>query len=282
MNEVLIGVDALRARLGDPALRIADVRFDLADTGRGEAAYRAAHLPGAIYAHLDRDLSDHARSGLGRHPLPESATFSRWLASIGYAPNQTWVVHDDANASFAARLWWMLKAIGHRDVRVLDGGYAAWVAAGAPLTAAAPAIETSTVNVDFAPEATADFAAVEALRGDPGQRLVDARAAPRFRGDVEPLDPVAGHVPGAINRPFAENLASDGRFKPADALRAEWLRVLGEVAPEQVVHMCGSGVTACHNLLAMEHAGLQGSTLFAPSWSGWISDRRRPVALGDT
>ncbi|MBL0027715.1 MAG: sulfurtransferase [Rhodanobacteraceae bacterium] len=280
MNEVLIGVEALRARLGDPALRIADVRFDLADTGRGEAAYRAAHLPGAIYAHLDRDLSDHARSGLGRHPLPESATWSHWLASVGYAPDQAWVVYDDANASFSARLWWMLKAIGHRDVRVLDGGFAAWVAAHAPVTATVPNFAPTAVAIRFDAAETVDFPEVEALRDDPSRRLVDARAAPRFRGEAEPLDPVAGHVPGALNRPFADNLDPGGRFKSAAMLRAEWMSLLGGVAPARVVHMCGSGVTACHNLLAMEHAGLQGSTLFAPSWSGWVSDRRRPVALG--
>lgn len=282
MNEVLISVDELRARLGDPRLRIADVRFDLADPAKGEAGYRSAHLPGAIYAHLDRDLSDHDRAGLGRHPLPASATFARWLSRIGYAPEQSWVVYDDGNGSFAARLWWMLRTIGHRDVRVLDGGFTAWVAANAPLTDAVPACMSTSVELVFDETAIAGFDEVEALRSDPSRRLVDARATPRFRGEVEPLDPVAGHVPGAINRPFADNLGADGRFKSPAALRAEWSQLLGDVAPTRVVHMCGSGVTACHNLLAMEHAGLAGSRLFPPSWSGWVSDRSRAVATGET
>jgi thiosulfate/3-mercaptopyruvate sulfurtransferase len=281
MTAVLIAVDELRARLAEPGLRIADVRFDLADTAKGEAAYRVAHLPGAIYAHLDRDLSDHALNGLGRHPLPAAETFARWLSQIGYAPDQSWVVYDDATGAFAARMWWMLRAIGHRDVRVLDGGYAAWVAANAPLTDVVPNLAPTSVDVCYDASASADFADVEALRNDASQRLVDARAAPRFRGEVEPLDPVAGHVPGAINRPFADNLDANGRFKSPDTLQAEWSRVLGDVSPERVVHMCGSGVTACHNLLAMELAGLSGSHLFPPSWSGWVSDRNRAVATGD-
>lgn len=281
MNDVLIDVAALRARLGKTGLRIADTRFDLADTGKGDAAYRAAHLPDAIRADLDRDLSDHARRGLGRHPLPESAAFARWLASVGYAPDQTWVIYDDGNASFAARLWWMLKAIGHRDARVLNGGYAAWIAVGAAVTDVVPAVTPTTVVAAFNAAAMRDVDALERLRSDATQRLVDARAAPRFRGEVEPLDPVAGHVPGAVNRPFTENLDAGGYFKPAAVLRAEWLHLLGDIASERVVHMCGSGVTACHNLLAMEHAGLHGSALFPPSWSGWISDRARAIATGD-
>jgi thiosulfate/3-mercaptopyruvate sulfurtransferase len=281
MNDVLSTVDALRAQMGDPRLRIADVRFDLADTTKGEAAYRSAHLPGAIYAHLDRDLSDHALIGMGRHPLPASATFARWLSRIGYAPEQSWVVYDDGNGSFAARLWWMMRAIGHRDVRVLDGGHAAWAAANAPLTDVVPECVPTFVEPAFDATAIAGFDEVEALRSDPSQLLVDARAAARFRGEVEPLDPVAGHVPGAISRPFLDNLDAGGRFKSPDLLRAEWSGLLGDVVPARVVHMCGSGVTACHNLLAMEHAGLRGSRLFPPSWSGWVSDRRRAVTTGD-
>ncbi len=281
MNDVLMSVEELRARLHDSLLRVADARFDLADPDAGAAAYASAHVPGAIYAHLDRDLSDHARRGLGRHPLPDADTFARWLASVGYAPDQCWVVYDADSGAFAARLWWMLRAIGHRELRVLDGGFAAWRAAGAPLTAENPSRPATSVDAAFTSDAMVDIAAVESLRCDAAWRLVDARAAPRFRGEVEPLDPVAGHVPGAINRPFAENLGADGRFKSPEILRAEWLRVLGAVDPGRVVHMCGSGVTACHNLLAMDHAGLSGSRLFPPSWSGLVSDRSRAVAAGD-
>jgi thiosulfate/3-mercaptopyruvate sulfurtransferase len=280
MSDVLISVEQLQSRLGAPGLRIADVRFDLADVAKGEGAYARSHLPGAVYAHLDRDLSDHSLQGRGRHPWPAAQTFSRWLARVGYAPGQSWVVYDDGNASYAARLWWMLRALGHCDVRVLDGGFAAWTAAGAPVTDAAPVLAPSAVDVRFDAALLPDFAEVERLRSDPRSRLVDARAAARFRGEVEPLDRVAGHVPGAINRPFADNLEPDLRFKSPAMLRAEWQALLGDVAADAVVHMCGSGVTACHNLLAMEHAGLAGSRLFAPSWSGWISDAARPVATG--
>lgn len=281
MSDVLIGVEELQARLSHPQLRVADVRFDLGDTAKGERAYAEAHIPGAIYAHLDRDLSDHARTGLGRHPLPEVATFARWLGTIGYCREQSWVIYDDGNCAYAARLWWMLRLVGHTDVRVLDGGFAAWLVQGAPVTAVLPEIAATTVAVASNPDHAVDFAAVEQLRLDPAFKLVDARGAPRFRGDVEPLDPVAGHVPGAVNRPFTENLEASGLFKSPERLRAEWLNILGSVTPAQSVHMCGSGVTACQNLLAMEHAGLQGSRLFAPSWSGWISDGTRAVAQGE-
>ncbi len=281
MSDVLIHVDELRASLDDPKLRIADTRFELSDTAKGESAYALAHIPGAIYAHLDSDLSDHARSGLGRHPLPASATFSRWLASVGYQPGQSWVIYDDGTGAYAARLWWMLRAIGHRDVRVLDGGFAAWLAEAGQVTADVPVIVATQVNAVIDPARTVGFDELERVRVDPSRKLVDARGAPRFRGEVEPLDPVAGHVPGAVNRPFSDNLDANGRFKSAQQLRAEWSQLLAAIPTDQVVHMCGSGVTACHNLLAMEHAGLHGSRLFAPSWSGWISDRSRPVAQGD-
>lgn len=281
MTTSLIDVSTLRTHLGTAHWRVADVRFDLGDPGKGEAAYRTAHLPGAIYAHLDRDLSDQTRVGLGRHPLPEATKFARWLSSIGYAPEQTWVLYDDGNAAFAARVWWMLRAIGHRDVRVLDGGHAAWVAAGSELTAELPQFAPTRVEVQYSDAAMVNFAELEALRTDATRRLFDARASVRYRGEVEPLDPVAGHVPGAINRPFSDNLEANGRFKSSHVLRQEWQALLGGIAPEQAVHMCGSGVTACHNLLAMELAGLSGSRLFPPSWSGWVSDPSRAVAQGE-
>lgn len=281
MSDVLINVDELRASLDDPKLRIADTRFELSDTAKGEAAYALGHVPGAIYAHLDRDLSDHARSGLGRHPLPESATFSRWLAAVGYDAAQSWVIYDDGNGAYAARLWWMLRAIGHRGVRVLDGGYAAWMAASGPMTVDVPVVAATAVDAEIDQARSVGFDELERVRVDPSHKLVDARGAPRFRGEVEPLDPVAGHVPGAVNRPFTDNLDANGRFKSVQQLRAEWSHLLADVPPENVVHMCGSGVTACQNLLAMEQVGLHGSRLFAPSWSGWISDRSRPVVSGD-
>ncbi len=281
MSDVLISVDALLARLHEPGLRIADVRSELSDPEKGARLYAESHLPGAIHAHLNRDLSDLSRAGLGRHPLPHSTAFSQWLASIGYRGDQSWVIYDDGNAAYASRLWWMLRAIGHHDVRVLDGGLTAWIAAGAPITAERPQFERSEVDVQLPDSASVGFDEAERMRVDPQQRLVDARGAPRFRGEVEPIDPVAGHVPGAINRPFTENLDAHGLFKSPQQLRDEWTQLLGNVRLDQVAHMCGSGVTACQNLLAMEHAGLHGSRPFAPSWSGWISDPSRPVENGD-
>ncbi|MEW9624126.1 sulfurtransferase [Rhodanobacter geophilus] len=260
---------------------IVDCRKDLADAAKGRRDYMAGHIPGAVYAELDADLSDLALQsrGLGRHPLPSAAAFSAALGRWGWRPGLQVVAYDAANGALAAaRLWWLLRLAGERAVAVLDGGYAAWQAAGLPVETAVPRRAATRVAVQFDPaQVLLDH---DALHAAPAPLLLDARAAPRYRGDTEPLDPVAGHVPGALNRPFADNLAADGRFKPAAELEREFLAVLGTRAPAEVVHMCGSGVTACHNLLAMEHAGLVGSRLYAPSWSGWVSDRSRPVATG--
>jgi thiosulfate/3-mercaptopyruvate sulfurtransferase len=202
------------------------------------------------------------------------------LGRWGWRPGLQVVAYDAGSGALAAaRLWWLLRLVGERAVAVLDGGYAAWQAAGLPAETAVPARTPTQATIRFDPaQVVLDHAAVTHR---PDQLLLDARAAPRYRGDTEPLDRVGGHVPGARNRPFADNLAADGRFKPADELKREFLAVLGDRAPSQVVHSCGSGVTACHNLLAMEHAGLAGSRLYAPSWSGWVSDPARPVATGD-
>ena len=270
------------AALPAHAVLIADCRFDLTDPAKSERDYLDGHIPGAVHASLDRDLSDLSRQteGLGRHPLPLESAFNALLSRWGWQPGMQVVSYDAAGGALAAaRLWWLLRLVGVREAAVLDGGYAAWLAAGLPVESGAAAPRpASKVSLRYdADQVLLDHAAVRA--GAAGQ-LLDARAAPRYRGDVEPLDRVGGHVPGALNRPFADNLGSDGRFKPAAELRDEFLAVLGATAPSQVVHMCGSGVTACHNLLAMEHAGLHGSRLYAPSWSGWVSDPARPVAKG--
>ena len=281
MKTTLIAAAELAALPPDEVL-IVDCRKDLADPAKGRRDYLAGHIPGAAYAELDVDLSDLSRQpeGLGRHPLPSAAAFSAVLGRWGWRPGLQVVAYDAANGALAAaRLWWMLRYAGERAVAVLDGGYAAWQAAGLPVETAVPQRAATTVAVAFDPaRVVLDHAALHAA---PAPLLLDARAAPRYRGDTEPLDPVAGHVPGALNRPFADNLAADGRFQSAPELRREFLAVLDARAPGEVVHMCGSGVTACHNLLAMEHAGLAGSRLYAPSWSGWVSDRSRPVASGD-
>ena len=254
----------------------------LSDPAAGRAAWALSHLPGAVHADLERDLSDHRRSGLGRHPLPEAAAFAQRLGQWGIGPAHTVVAYDAGDGSMAAaRAWWMLKLLGHERVAVLDGGLAAWRAAGLPETGAVdapPALPPYPVR-EFDPARIVDADAVLARLGEAPGWLLDARAGERFRGEVEPIDPVAGHVPGAINRPFALNLR-DGRFRPAAELRAELEPLLHGRPPSQAVLMCGSGVTACHLLLAMEHAGLAGAKVYAGSWSGWISDRTRPLATG--
>lgn len=276
----LISPQELADLCGSPDLLLIDCRFELADTAKGERAWQQSHLPAAHYAHLDRDLSDLGKHGLGRHPLPDIAAFAQTLARWGWTPDRQVVAYDDASGSTAARLWWMLRLVGHRAAAVLDGGFAAWSAACLPLSSLAPASAAGRVDLAFARDQIVYVQELEQGLAQGDLLLLDARGAARFRGEVEPIDPVAGHVPGARNRPFADNLSADGRFKQPDALRSEFGEVIDGFAPVQVVHSCGSGVTACHNLLAMEHAGLEGSRIFAPSWSGWIADPARPVARG--
>lgn len=280
-DDALIDILALAA-LQPADVLVLDCRFALDDPGQGELDYLEAHVPGAVYASLDRDLSNLSRQGLGRHPLPEVSAFAERLARWGWRRGMRAIAYDDAGGALAAaRAWWMLRTAGI-DAAVLDGGWRAWREAGLPVESGAtektaapkPALAIDTHAVVYYPE-------LERLRGQPATLLLDARAAPRFRGEHEPLDRKAGHVPGARNRPFSENLRADGRFKPGRVLRKEFGRVLEDRDPRGVIHMCGSGVTACHNLLAMEAAGLHGSRLFAPSWSGWVDDPMRPVALGD-
>lgn len=284
----LVDAEALRARLGDPALRIIDARFDLADPGAGPRAFAASRIPGAVYAHLDDDLSDHAKpASHGRHPLPDPDRFAATLARWRITPATSVVVYDGGTGAMAAaRAWWLLRWMGHLDVRVLDGGLAAWTAAGAALEtlpggAMAPthgmgprSAEGDGWSPGSAPTVDADAVAGRAA----AVALVDARARERFRGEVEPLDPKAGHVPGALSRPFTENLA-EGRFKPVTQLQSEWRALLPADAVPWLT--CGSGVSACHHVLALVHAGWPLPPLFAPSWSGWVSDPARPVATGD-
>ncbi len=277
----LIDAESL-ARLAPHDVLIVDCRFDLADPGKGEREYLDGHIPGAVYASLDRDLSDLSRQaeGMGRHPLPLESALAQSLSRWGWQPGMQVISYDAAGGALAAaRLWWLLRLIGEKNLAVLDGGYPAWQAAGLPIEkGAAVTRPASNVSLCFDDRLMLlDHAAVSDVA--PGT-LLDARAALRYRGEVEPLDRIGGHVPGALNRPFGDNLDSDGRFKPAAQLRDEFLAVLGAADPSSVVHMCGSGVTACHNLLAMEHAGLHGSRLYPPSWSGWVSDPARPVAKG--
>jgi thiosulfate/3-mercaptopyruvate sulfurtransferase len=282
MNEPLISPESLGRRLDDPNRLIVDCRFDLADPEKGRREYEAAHIPGAVYANLDTDLSDLAQQGLGRHPLPGdaaiSAAFSRW----NLTPDTHVVACDDAHGALAAaRLWWLLRLAGHRQASVLDGGLAAWRAAGLPLESGSePKRSDARIEAKLDRREVVWTDELDRRRHDGSILLIDARAAPRYRGEVEPIDGKAGHVPGALNRPFSENLDASGRFKSPAHLRGEFYALIGAFQPWQIVHMCGSGVTACHNLLAMEAAGMQGSRVFAPSWSGWIADASRAVATG--
>ena len=274
----LIDAATLQSQLEHPDWRIVDVRHQLTDTGYGERAYTEAHLPGAVFMHCDRDLSGPMTGSNGRHPLPDRERLIARLGEIGIGPRTQVVVYDDAQGMIAGRLWWLLRWLGHEAVAVLDGGLQAWQAAG------------RTMNADVPPPRPAAFVAAEPLTGlvtagevqdalgQPTMQVVDARAPDRFRGENETLDPVGGHIPGAINRFFRDNLEADGRFKAPAQLRAEWLARLAGIAPERVVHQCGSGVSACHNQLAMAVAGLSGSRLYAGSWSEWCADAARPVA----
>ncbi|KRG68997.1 sulfurtransferase [Pseudoxanthomonas dokdonensis] len=262
-------------------IRLVDARFSLADAEAGRDAYQQSHLPGAVYADLNRDLSDLSKTGQGRHPLPDSDVFRHRLGQWGITPRDQVVVYDANDGSMAAaRLWWMLRLLGHQRVAVLDGGLAAWRAAGLAESTDRPQYpSTPDYPGRFALDQQIDAAQVEArLQQAPGW-LLDARAGERFRGDVEPIDARAGHVPGAVNHPFSSNLV-DGHFKPVDVLRSQLQASLRGHPADQVVLMCGSGVTACHLLLAMEHAGLSGARIFPPSWSGWISDPSHPVSNG--
>ncbi|HEY2396755.1 MAG TPA: sulfurtransferase [Rudaea sp.] len=275
----LIDVAALNGLLGRADVLIVDCRADIADPQRAARDYTEGHVAGAVHADLERELSDLSKQGLGRHPLPNAEHFSMLLSRWGWTPQTTVVAYDNANGALAAtRLWWMLRLIGHRAAAVLDGGLGAWNRAGYVLTPELPTCATTEVHAAYDAAQIVYTDELRSLGAD--ALLVDARAAPRFRGDVEPIDPVAGHVPGAANRPFSDNLEADGRFKSAAVLRDEFGALLGSHKAGDVVHMCGSGVTACHNLLAMEHAGLSGSRVYAPSWSGWIADPSRPVVRG--
>ncbi len=280
LHTTLLDVAALAELPADQVL-IVDCRFDLATPDKGESDYRAGHIPGAVYASLDQDLSDLSRQaeGLGRHPLPLQSAFNSLLSRWGWHAGMQVVAYDaSSGAVAAARLWWLLRLAGV-PAAVLNGGYAAWLTAGLPTTSGASADRAPTSVALHYNEGQVELDHARLLDAH-AQQVLDARGAPRFRGDTEPLDRIGGHVPGALNRPFTDNLDADGRFKPAAQLREEFGALLRTSTPDRVVHMCGSGVTACHNLLAMEYAGLPGSRLYAPSWSGWVSDSGRPVATG--
>jgi thiosulfate/3-mercaptopyruvate sulfurtransferase len=296
MYTTLVTAQQLKAlqAAGSP-LMVFDCSFDLQNPAAGEEEYRKAHIPGAVYADLDTALSDQGvvdpdgthhphpdAASAGRHPLPSREKFAMWLSSVGFANEMQAVVYDRQRSSYCGRLWWMLKWAGHDAVAVLDGGLQAWQAAGGEVTdRAEPSHFQSNFKLGRPLRTLATTQDVQSRLGQPGQTLIDARAAARFRGEVEPLDPVAGHIPGALNRPFPLNMDSEGKFKPAAQLKAEFAQLLGGRDPASVVHHCGSGVSSLPNLIAMELAGLGPTALYAGSWSEWCSDPKRPVARGE-
>jgi thiosulfate/3-mercaptopyruvate sulfurtransferase len=276
----LIDAAALAQLLGSPQLLVVDCRFDLANAAFGRAAYAAGHIPGAVFAAMEHDLAAPRAPRTGRHPLPAPRDFAAALGRWGFTDASRVIAYDQGSGACAARLWWMLRARGHARVQVLDGGWAAWLAAGGAVQAIEPRVAPTDVQPrEFA--GALDSAQVAAQLAQGQIALVDARAADRFAGRNETIDPVAGHVPGALNHPFTRNLDERQHWLPADELARRWAAHRGQAAGRTLVAMCGSGITACHNLLALELAGCRDTGLYAGSWSEWITDPARPIATGE-
>ena len=278
----LIDAHELQARINDADVRIIDCRFELADPDAGRRAYLQAHIPGAVFADLDQDLAAPISPQSGRHPLPDVDEFAATLGRLGISNASKVVVYDAGNGALAARAWWLLRWLGHTRVRLLDGGFAHWIASAGPVASGTEQAAES----QFRPEPREDIVLTTAelesdIEGIAAMRLYDARDAGRFRGEIEPIDPVAGHVPGTFNLPFPVSLNEDGRWKPRKSLEALWLSVLGEDRQAPWAVMCGSGVTACHLAISAMQAGYREPRLYVGSWSEWIRDPKRPVGLGN-
>jgi len=278
---MLVSPPQLADHLRDPLWRVVDCRFQLMQPEAGPAAYLAGHIPGAYYADLDKDLAAPRGPGSGRHPLPDPETLRLLFGDWGLAPEVTVVAYDDAGGAFAARLWWLLRWMGHARAALLDGGLPGWLEQGLPLDAAPVPLRRSRCHNTSGNMPVISRQRLEGALRDGGLRLLDARSPDRFAGRTEPVDAVAGHVPGAVNAPFEGNLASGSRFRSPDELRVRYRGLLGEHSAADTVCMCGSGVTACHTLFAMELAGLPGSRLYPGSWSEWINRESPAVATGD-
>jgi thiosulfate/3-mercaptopyruvate sulfurtransferase len=276
----LVSSDVLAKHLSDPAFVVVDCRFRLDDTAWGEREYAAAHIPGAVYAHLDRDLSGMKTGTNGRHPLPDPIELGLKFGTWGITSGLQVVAYDQGNGMFASRLWWLLRWMGHRAAAVLDGGFAKWTAEGRSTRRGVEHRTRTTFDGQRQSGMIADATTVAQLTTRSDWRLVDARAPERYRGETEPLDKKAGHIPTAVNHFHQTNISERGIFRTPDELRRLFAPTLGRVPPDQIVCYCGSGVTACHNLLAMEHAGLKGAKLYPGSWSEWSADDSRPVETG--
>lgn len=274
----LVSTEELALHLADPSWAVVDVRFSLDDTERGRRDYLQAHIPGAVYAHLDEDLAGDVIPGVtGRHPLPPVADFISTLSSWGIDEKVQVVAYDDRGGAYAARLWWMLRWLGHDSVALLDGGWPKWEREARPVKSGVETRPASNFTPHLRTELFASQAEVDAMRLDGDYLVMDARTSERYRGENEPLDPVAGHIPGAKSAPFIENLAPDGTFLSQDELRERYQNLLGNISARQVVSYCGSGVTAAHNLVALAHAGLGEGRLYVGSWSEWITNANLPV-----
>ena len=278
MYNTLISTDELAERLSDPSFAVFDVRHDLMHPERwGIGEYEKSHIPGAVFLHIDNDLSGPKNGRNGRHPLPTPEAAAALFGRVGIDSTQQVVAYDQSNGVFASRLWWMLRWLGHEAVAVLDGGFAKWTREGRAVTSEPPESKATTFVVkNVAP--TVNSVGVEASLSRHTLLLVDARAPERYRGEVEPMDPVPGHIPGAVNRPASQNVTTEGVFKSPRTLRSEYQALLGGRPHSDVVHYCGSGVTACHNVLAMEIAGFPATRLYPGSWSEWIANPTRPIA----
>jgi thiosulfate/3-mercaptopyruvate sulfurtransferase len=279
--KTLISSEGLNQHRDENNWVIIDCRFSLVDTEAGFKAYRHGHIPNARYAPLDKDLSSSITDQTGRHPLPNFKTLVYKLGNWGIDNNSQVIVYDDVGGAFAGRLWWLLRCLGHDKVAVLDGGYKHWQKLGFPVTTTLPAVKPSVFRPYPGENTGLTALEVQNALAQKAICLIDARTPERYRGEQEPIDPVAGHIPGAINRPFQLNLNENGLFLSAETLHNQFKTLIGNKNPQQVVHMCGSGVTACVNLLAMEIAGLHGSKLYPGSWSEWITNKNRAVATGD-
>jgi len=276
----LISSDILASILNSPDLIIIDCRFDLQKPEWGYETYKLSHIPGALYAHLNNDLSGPVKPHTGRHPLPEPKIFINKLSSWGITSDKQVVVYDTAGGSMASRLWWMLRVFGHKNVALLDGSYQNWLALNLPTNSNVEKSQPATFYGNFHPEMIVDAQEVEQIRLNPEYCLIDARSPERYRGEIETIDPIAGHIPGAVNRFHGDNLSPQGHFLSPEEIKNQFEKLLNGVPPERTIVYCGSGVTSCHHLLAMEYAGMPGARLYAGSWSEWIRDKNHPLAKG--
>jgi len=281
-STILVSAPQLNELIGSGQCVVVDCRFDLTNPAKGRAGWLSGHIPGASYAHLDDDLAAPVQPASGRHPLPAGDDFSRYLSSIGWTDNHLLVAYDDGSNAISSRLWWLMHHFG-KEAALLDGGLAAWKSAGLPLESGEPLVDASVVDtLEEGSKQTVSSSDISGSLGSGDLLLLDARALERYAGEIEPLDTQAGHIPGALSRPFSDNLQADGRFLDREALRAQFEELLDGTPLNRVVHSCGSGVTACHNLFAMELAGLGNSRLYPGSWSEWIRDPSRPIRQGRT